>query len=167
MSDQQKWFVIYTKPRWEKKVHARLLQRGFESYCPINKQRRKWSDRVKLIEEPLFKSYVFIHVEEESLTKVRMVDGVLNFVYWNGKPGVVKDSEITSIKRFLNEYEGVTVVPADIRPDSKVLIHQGVFMDQEARVQKVLNNKVEVVIESLGYKLVAHVDKSNIIHFPE
>jgi len=48
---------------------------------------------MKTIEEPLFKSYVFVRVEEKDRTEVRYVDGVLNYVYWNGKPAVVKDEE--------------------------------------------------------------------------
>ncbi|HEV7622062.1 MAG TPA: transcription termination/antitermination NusG family protein, partial [Flavisolibacter sp.] len=49
-----KWYAIYTRPRWEKKVNGLLIQKGIESYCPLNKVRRKWSDRIKLVEEPLF-----------------------------------------------------------------------------------------------------------------
>ena len=84
-----KWYAIYTRPRWEKKVNHLLLQKGVESYCPLNKVRRKWSDRIKIIEEPLFKSYVFVKVAESDRTEIRMTDGVINFVYWNGKPAVM------------------------------------------------------------------------------
>ena len=79
----KKWFAIYTRPRWEKKVNLLLQEQGVESYCPLNKVRRKWSDRVKTIEEPLFKSYVFVKVSDEEKTTVRMTAGVMNFVYWN------------------------------------------------------------------------------------
>ncbi len=96
-----KWYAIYTRPRWEKKVNKLLTEKGIESYCPLNKVRRKWSDRMKLIEEPLFKSYVFIKITDESRTNVRMTDGVINFVYWDGKPAVIRDKEIQTIKLFL------------------------------------------------------------------
>src|SRR5687768_17707519 len=112
-----KWFAIYTRPRWEKKVHGLLSQKGIESYCPLNKVRRKWSDRIKLVEEPLFKSYVFVKVEESGRTSVRMTDGVINFVYWDGKPAVVKDKEIEAIKLFLEEYENVSLVKMDLKPN--------------------------------------------------
>src|SRR5580658_7417057 len=105
MESKKKWYVIYTKPRWEKKVHARLTEKGLANYCPFNKVRKKWSDRVKTIEEPLFKSYIFVHIAEEEQLAVRMVKGVLNFVYWLGKPALVRNSEIEAIKKFLNEYE--------------------------------------------------------------
>jgi transcription antitermination factor NusG len=161
MSNKQ-WFAIYTKPRWEKKVHHLLSEKGLEAYCPLNKVTRKWSDRMKTVEEPLFKSYVFVRVEEDEKTSVRMTNGVVNFVYWLGKPAVVKDREIEVIRKFLNEYENVMAEPLDLNPDSKVLIRQGIFMDKEATVIKVQGNKVRVVIESIGYSLVALVDKKNL-----
>jgi transcription antitermination factor NusG len=54
------WYAIYTNPRWEKKVDKLLTEAGIESYCPLNTVMRKWSDRMKKVEEPLFKSYVFV-----------------------------------------------------------------------------------------------------------
>src|SRR3954462_11033975 len=102
-----RWYAIYTRPRWEKKVNTLLSEKKIESYCPLNKMRRKWSDRIKTVEEPLFKSYVFVKIEEEERTRVRMTEGVVNFVYWNGKPALIKDREIQTIRRFLNEYENV------------------------------------------------------------
>jgi len=163
MESKKNWYAVYTKPRWEKKVHATLSARGMESYCPLNKVRKQWSDRIKLVEEPLFKSYVFVHVPEEDQTRVRMVDGVLNYVYWQGKPAVIKDREIEDIRRFLNEYQDVQLLSLDFQPESRVLIRSGVLMDKEAVVQRVLHQTVEVVIESLGYKLVAQIEKSNLV----
>ena len=163
MESKKNWYAIYTKPRWEKKVHATLSGRGMESYCPLNKVHKKWSDRVKLVEEPLFKSYVFVHVPEEDQTRVRMVDGVLNYVYWQGKPAVVKEKEIEDIRRFLNEYKDVQLKPLEFQPHGKVMIRSGVMMDKEATIQRVLHQTVEVVIESLGYKLVAQIEKNNLV----
>ena len=156
------WYAVYTKPRWEKKVDALMADQGLESYCPLNRVRKKWSDRMKWVDEPLFKSYVFVRVYPEDQTRVRMVDGVLNYVYWLGKPAVIKDSEIEDIRRFLDEHSDVQVLPVEIRPDDRVVIRSGILMDKTAVVQRVLQHTVEVVIESLGYKLVAKVDKSKV-----
>jgi transcription antitermination factor NusG len=164
MSSRQtrRWHAVYTKPRWEKKVNGLLVTKGITSYCPLNKVRKKWSDRTKLVEEPLFKSYVFVHVNEDEYSKVRMVNGVLNYVYWNGKPAIVKDHEIDTIKKFMNEFEEVESHPVDLREKQRVRIDAGVLMHQEGVVQKLMHNKVEVVIESLGYVLVATINKKNV-----
>jgi transcription antitermination factor NusG len=159
----QKWFAIYTRPRWEKKVNQLLLQKGIEVYCPLNKVRRKWSDRIKTVEEPLFKSYVFVKVADEERTKVRMTDGVVNFVYWDGKPAIIKEKEIQTIKRFLDEYENVEVVKMDLNEGDRVQVIAGPMMDQEGKVIEVKNKVAKVCIDSLGYMLIAYIDKSKLI----
>jgi transcription antitermination factor NusG len=158
-----KWYAIYTRPRWEKKVHQLLIQKGIDSFCPLNKVHRKWSDRVKLVEEPLFKSYVFVKVNEEQRTPVRMTDGVINFVYWDGKPAIIKDREIESIRKFLDEYENVSLIKLEIRDDQKVRITSGAFMDQEGKVIEVKNKSARILVESLGCLLVADIDKNKLL----
>src|SRR5215203_6579385 len=125
------------------------MQKGLVSYCPLNKVHKKWSDRIKLIEEPLFKSYVFVQVKEEDQLQVRTVSGVLNFVYWNGKPAVVKESEIETIRKFLNEYEDVQVKPVNLQTNQAVMVRRGLLMNKTGRIKRLMNNKVEVLIESL------------------
>jgi transcription antitermination factor NusG len=156
------WYAIYTKPRWEKKVHALLSEKKIESYCPLNKVRKKWSDRIKTVEEPLFKSYVFARVNGEEQTKVRLTAGVMNFVYWQGKPAIIPAKEIETIRKFLNEYENVMTEPIQLKEDGKVIIRQGLFMDHEAKILKIEGNRVKVIIESIGYALVASIDKKNL-----
>ena len=158
-----KWYAIYTKPRWEKKVNSLLLQKGIEVYCPLNKVRRKWSDRIKTVEEPLFKSYVFVKITDEERTGVRMTSGVVNFVYWNGKPAIIKEKEIQTIKRFLDDYENVEVVRIDVTEGDRVQVIAGPMMDKEGKVLEVKNKTAKVCIDSLGYMLIAYIDKSKLI----
>jgi transcription antitermination factor NusG len=156
------WYAIYTKPRWEKKVHALLSEKKIESYCPLNKVRKKWSDRIKTVEEPLFKSYVFARVNGDEQTNVRLTAGVMNFVYWQGKPAIIPAKEIETIRKFLNEYENVMTEPIQLKEDGRVIIRQGLFMDHEAKILKIEGNRVKVIIESIGYALVASIDKKNL-----
>ena len=158
----KKWLAVYTRPRWEKKVNQLLTEKGFESYCPLNKVRRKWSDRIKIVEEPLFKSYVFVKVNEEDRTGIRMTTGAINFVYWTGKPAVIKEREITAIKRFLNEYENVEARPVALKTDQRVRVTTGTFMDQEGKVLEVRRKIAKVAIDSLGYILIAYIDRSKL-----
>ncbi len=158
----RKWLAIYTRPRWEKKVNRLLEEKGFESYCPLNKVRRKWSDRVKVVMEPLFKSYVFIKVTEEDRAAVRMTPGAINFVYWQGKPAVIREKEITAIKRFLDEYENVEARPLTLRVNQRVRITDGTLMDQEGKVLDIRRKTAKVAIDSLGYILVAYIERSKL-----
>lgn len=157
-----KWLAIYTRPRWEKKVNQTLIDRGFESYCPLTKIRRKWSDRIKTVEEPLFKSYVFVKIADTDRTAVRMINGAINFVYWAGKPAVVKEKEIIAIRRFLDEYENVEAVPVDLEINQRVRISGGTLMDKEGKVLEVRRKTVKVAIDSLGYVLIAYIDRTKL-----
>ena len=158
----RKWLAVYTRPRWEKKVNQLLQEKGLESYCPLNKVRRKWSDRIKIVEEPLFRSYVFVKVNEQDRTAVRMTAGAKNFVYWLGKPAVIKEKEITAIKKFLNEYENVDVRPVDLKVNQRVRITTGTLMDQEGKVLDLRHKTARVAIDSLGYILVAYIDRTKL-----
>ena len=158
----RKWLAIYTRPRWEKKVNQLLTEKGLESYCPLNKVRRKWSDRVKIVEEPLFKSYVFVKVKEEERTAVRMTNGTVNFVYWDGKPAVIKEKEIIAIKRFLDEYENVEARPVELAVNQRVRITNGTLMDHEGKVLDVRHKTAKVAIDSLGYILIAYIDRTKL-----
>ena len=93
----KRWHVIYTKSKWEKKVEGLLLKSGIESWCPVQKKERQWSDRKKIIEEPLFRSYVFVKIEKEEHSKVLGTIGVVNFLYFEKKPAIIRDNEIETI----------------------------------------------------------------------
>ena len=162
MTETKHWYAVYTRPRWEKKVDALLKRYKVETYCPLNKVERKWTDRNKIVDMPLFPSYVFVHISDTEKTTVRMVDGVVNFVYWQGKPAVIKDEEINLIKRFLGEYQNVEVQLLELAEGQRVRILTGAFTDQLACVVKDLHNRAVVRIESLGVALVATVEKSNM-----
>jgi transcription antitermination factor NusG len=92
-----------------------------------------------------------------------MTDGIINFVYWNGKPAVVKDAEINTIKRFLDEYENVTLQRIDVGVNERVKVIAGPMMEAEGRVLELKNKTAKVAIDSLGYVLVATIDKTKLI----
>lgn len=161
----KKWYAVYTKPRSEKAVFKRLVESSFETYCPLNKVRKQWSDRIKTVYEPLFKSYVFVRATEQDLDLVRRVSGVVNFVYWLSKPAVIKDSDIERIKRFLQDYETVQVEPSGLKefaPNTKVVVTGGVLMEKEGKIINEHKKRVELLIEGLDYKLVVFVDKEKL-----
>lgn len=163
MTSPKKWYAIYTKPKWEKRVDQLLKNKDIESYCPLNKVCRQWSDRKKIVQEPLFISYVFVQLTEAMIHSIKEVDGVINLVYWLGKPAVIRDEEIQAIKEFLDTYENVQLEKAKISINDTVKIISGAFMDMEGRVVQVMNNTIKVILPSLGFAMVAPVTKVNVI----
>jgi len=156
MTDIKNWMAVYTKPRWEKKVDRVLLQKGITSWCPIQKAERQWSDRKKIIEVPLFSSYVFVNITKEERLGVLQTNGVINFVHYLNKPAVIRNEEIATIKLYLQEKD-VTVSVQSIqsfRENDKVVISQGVFMDNTGTIIRTANKKVYVRLESLGQVMV-------------
>src|SRR5687767_10865779 len=103
------WFAVYTRPRWEKKISAILEQKGIEYYCPVQKVVRQWSDRKKVILEPVFKTYIFIKISEQKKWDIKRIDGILNYVYWLGKPAKIPEKDIDNVRKFLSEFDDVQV----------------------------------------------------------
>ena len=163
MSETKKnWYAVYTKPRWEKKIAQKLQEKGITAYCPLNKVTRQWSDRKKVVLEPLFKGYVFVQIEDEKKWDARLVNGVLNYVYWNGKVAIIRDDEIDTIRRFLHEFSDVEVWEYKFEVNKKVRIKQGLLMNHEGILLEISGNRARVKIESMGVELSAIFEKSNL-----
>ncbi|MCK9402252.1 MAG: UpxY family transcription antiterminator [Chitinophagaceae bacterium] len=156
MQPEKKWYAVYTKPRWEKKIDAALIKKGVESWCPLQKIEKQWSDRKKIIEDPLFKSYVFVRIDVTERTKVLMTDGLLNFVYYLGKPAVIKNEEVAIIKSYLAEKDATISIfsKEGFMEDAKIKVNHGVFMGNEGTVLRGGKKKVYVKLESLGQVMV-------------
>ncbi|HMI63378.1 MAG TPA: UpxY family transcription antiterminator [Puia sp.] len=156
------WYAVYTKPRWEKKVAEVLTRNSIENYCPLNKVQRQWHDRKKIVQEPLFASYVFVKVEDSRFAELRRIGGVLNLVYWLQKPAVIRDEEITMIRKFLDEYTDVQLEKTVVSVNDVVRVIKGPLMEQEGNVLAVRNRTVRISLPSLGYIMVAEVERQNV-----
>jgi transcription antitermination factor NusG len=156
------WYAVYTKPRWEKKVADLLVRKKIENYCPLNRVHRQWSDRKKIVLEPLFTSYVFVRIQEANQLAIRQTDGILNFVYWLGKPAVIREDEIEAIKRFLKDHDNVKLEKVFLNENDRVRVLSGPLMMREGNVLEVKNKTVKVMLPTLGYTLVAELEKGNI-----
>lgn len=160
--DDKTWYVVYTRPRWEKKVSQSLEKKGIEYYCPLNKVRKQWKDRKKVVMEPLFKGYIFIKTSEAAKWDIKKIDGILNYVYWLGRPAKVKEEEIFTIRKFLQEFKDVEVVNRSMTVDARVVIKQGVLMNYNGIVVEVMGSRAKVQIDSMGIQLSAVFDKQNL-----
>lgn len=156
------WHAVYTKPRWEKKVAALLEAKGIEYYCPLNKVIKQWSDRKKTVLEPLFKSYVFVQVAEDKKWELLNISGIINYVTWLGKPAKIKESEIATIRKFLQEFTSVEVVEGPLVINDKVKVKQGVLMNYQGILLQISGNRASVKIESMGVQLITLIDKKNL-----
>lgn len=158
------WLVIYTRPNWEKRVHQLLVTAGIESYCPVRIEQHIWADRKKMVSVPVFSSYVFVKINRQEESIVRQTLGVINFVYYLGRPAVVRNSEIEAIQRFLNEYPDLEIIAIkELESGERVKIRNGPFMNQEGNVLQIRGKNVLLRLENLESVLVTKVSVKNIV----
>jgi transcription antitermination factor NusG len=151
------WYVLYTKPKAEKRVADFLSNMNLEVFCPTVIEVRQWSDRKKKVKIPLFNSYVFINIKERERYKVFDVPGVVKYLFWLGKPAVVRDVEIETIRQWLEGDELEEVSVGDLSPGDKVIINSGAFKDQEAIVKEVGSRRMKLILLSLGCTVNAKI----------
>ena len=144
------WYVVYTKPKWEKKVAEQLQKRGIACYCPLVIQMRQWSDRKKKVEVPLFNSYVFVQLAEGDRNAVFECVGVVRYLFWLGKPAIVRNEEIEVIKKWLNMSDSIDVAVSSYQVGDSIQLESGPFSAQTATIKEMTNTHYVLVLESLG-----------------
>jgi transcriptional antiterminator RfaH len=143
------WYVIYTKPRNEKKVADRLKHIGVDVYCPMFTMVKQWSDRKKKVEVPLLNSYVFVNLKEKDRELVFQVSGVVRYLFWLGKPAIVREEEIEALQDGLKEtitsFEVSAIKIGDMLP-----IPTGPFQGKEGIIKQINKNSLQLILKELG-----------------
>ena len=139
------WYVLYTKSRHEKFVESRLLQKGIEAFTPKITLRRRWSDRIKLIEEPLFKSYCFAKFCLEDKLRLVVQEGVVNVVHFKSRYIPVQDSVINSLKLLTENQIKLDPYPY-LKVGNRVVIKRGPLEGVEGFIVEKRNKNTTLVI---------------------
>ena len=161
-SNADSWYVLYTKPRNEKKVAERLSAAGYNVYCPLHKVKRQWSDRMKVVEEPLFKGYLFIQVEDKRRDEVFNYPGAVRYLFWLRRPAIVRESEICTIQKWLGQYDHSDIDISRIIPGDYVRITTGPFTGEQAILLDKTNKKAVVQLKELGLQLSLSLSNSDL-----
>ena len=149
-----KWYVVYTKPKWEKRAAEQLIQLGVECYCPTIKKTIQRSDRKVKVEVPLFNNYIFVQLADKDRNMVFLSPGVIRYLFWLGRHAIVKEKEIDIIKEWLNvgdTSKEISVMQYQI--GDKIKLHSGPFCEQTAFVKDITKTHYVLILESLGYVL--------------
>jgi len=154
------WYVIYTKSRYEKKVEALLLEKGFTAYCPKRTVARQWSDRIKMVVEPLFRSYVFVQMDLHQKYDILNTQGVVKFVNFKGEMAEIRDEEIDRIKALLGEFDHADIEIDSYQANDSVTIGSGPFMDNEGIVMEIKGHKTILYLAALGIKIEVDQEKN-------
>lgn len=154
----KRWLVGYTTPRAEKQVYEKLLKQGYTVFLPLAKASRRWSDRIKIVEIPLFTSYIFVKANSHEIYEsLRNTPGLIRYLYMEGKFAEVSDKEIDNIKKFLSKTEGYQF---SFEENQTVEIKDGVLKGRRGVVTKLGKDKLQLKIEQFGWVVKAEVFKT-------
>jgi len=161
---QKNWYIIYTKPKCEKKVATLLTKRKIENFFPLNYKEINSFRKRKSFQEPLFKSYIFTNIEENEIEKIKTIDGVVNIVYWKGMPAVIKEEEIKVIKDFITDYQDIVVekTAVNVKDVARAINASRYSITGNVLISK--NTMAKVNLPSIGYTLVAKVEPADSLH---
>ena len=149
-----KWHVLYTKPRHEIKALERLAQNGFEVFCPMKTKLKQWSDRKKKVSEPLLPSYIFIKTTEKKRETPLKDPSVLNYIFWLGKPAIVRESEITTLKGIISKDKVQEFEIRKLKIGDEIDINKEKIKGEKAIIKSVSNNYVKAELTELGMTIV-------------
>ena len=149
-----KWHVLYTKPRHEIKALERLTQNGFEVYCPMKTTLKQWSDRKKKVSTPLLPSYLFIKTTEKKRAIPLTDPSVLNYIFWLGKPAIIRESEIDTLKGIITKDKAQEFEIRPLKVGDEIDIIKGQIKGKNASIKSISNNYIKAELKELGMTIV-------------
>jgi transcription antitermination factor NusG len=153
-----KWYAVYTNPRAEKLVNNRLLETGVETYLPMQKTYRQWSDRKKLVEKPLLSSYVFVKVIPTDFPKVYRTIGVVKFISFEGKPVSIPQKQIDNLRLLIDSNAEIAVTSEKFEKGDNVEVITGSLTGLRGELVKVHGRKKVIIrIDKLEQNIVVTI----------
>ncbi len=161
---EAKWRVLYTKSRQEKKVANLLTERGIINYLPTTKTLKQWSDRKKKVEVVLFKSYVFVNLDEREYYEALKVPGVVKYVSFDGKAATISEKQIETIKNTINNELEFEISTDYFKKGDLLTIKKGPLKGATGEVVSWSGKKRLLVrITEIGYSMIVHLSPDDLL----
>lgn len=153
------WLILYTKPRFEKKVAQKLEEMKMDYFLPLHKTLKQWSDRRKWVEEPLFKSYLFVKHHPAQYYDILNIPGSVKFIHFNGELASIRASKIDEIKLLLSHFSDVDVVQMQhVEPADEVRVIAGPLQGLKGKALEYKGKQVLAVeVEHIGQSLIVQL----------
>ncbi len=156
------WYALSTKARHEKKVYERLLLKKVESYLPLQTINKKWSDRYKIVEEPLFSCYIFVKMALKNRVQILQTDGVVRLVNFNGIPATIPESQLNAIRLLLKQKKEIQRI-SYLTPGQKVEVTQGPLKGVNGVLVNVKNkHRLVLRLDSIMQAISVDIDHRDI-----
>jgi len=159
--EEEKWYALYTRPRAEKQVYQRLMENHIETFLPLQKTYRMWSDRKKLVEKPLLSSYIFVKTKSKHFPEVYKVLGVVKFVTFEGHPASIPQKQIDNLRLLINSDEEIEISSEKFEKGDNVEVVNGALAGLTGELIKIgSKNRVVVRIDKLEQNLILKIPKT-------
>ncbi len=158
---EPKWYAVYTNPRAEKLVLNRLVEEGIETFLPLQKTIRIWSDRKKIVEKPLLSSYVFVRVIPHDFPKVYKTTGVVKFITFEGQPSSIPPKQIDNLRLLINSDADIEVTSEKFEKGDNVEVVNGSMCGLTGELIKMGGKKRVIVrIDRLDQNIILTIPVS-------
>lgn len=156
---KRQWFAVYTHSRAEKKVASELALIGTEHYLPLYKTLKKWSDRKKIVEEVLIRSYIFVRITEKEFLQVLQIPGVVKIIHFSGKPVPIPDWQIENLKIVLGAKVPIESDCIEFEKGQEVRIAYGALLGVRGTILRIKGQqKLVISIDALNYNMTIDID---------
>ncbi|NOY49789.1 MAG: UpxY family transcription antiterminator [Chlorobi bacterium] len=157
------WYAVYVKSRSEKKVALEFEFNDIDYYLPLIKKLKIWSDRKKWVEEPLFRSYIFVHIDQKDYFKVLQTINVVKYISFEGMAVPIRNEQIEAVRYYLNEKDPENIDNQVWETGRKVKVVSGSLIGLEGELIDIRGKKkVKVEIEAVGRTLIIQIPKSKL-----
>ncbi|HAH24855.1 MAG TPA: antitermination protein NusG [Prolixibacteraceae bacterium] len=163
------WHAVYVKSRAEKKAQSELQTQEIDTFLPLQRKLRQWSDRKKWVEMPLISGYLFVRASRKEYDQVLQSNYIVSYVRFEGKAAVVPDSQIEYLKLMLSQDNTpIEITQEKLKPGQMIEVVSGPFIGLKGKLQKIKGkSKVAVELEQLGYSALVEIQTENIQPFKD
>jgi len=162
----RKWYPVYTHARAEKKACEALAKKGIETYLPLSRKLKQWSDRKKWVEEPFIKSYLFVCITEQEQMEVLMTKGIARFIYFSGKIASMPNTQIEELKLLMASPYELDVTEENLQAGEQIVIKAGPLKGLKGEIVSYRSQKQLVLrLENMGLSILVNVSAALINRF--
>ena len=156
------WYALYTRSRHEKYVDQELNKKGIETFLPLRRVMHHWSDRRQIIEEPLFKGYLFVRIPLSNRFNVLNTVGAVNFVGISAGPLEVPERELMTVRQFIEQEIQIDPFPY-LKEGDRVYVRSGPFKGVEGFiVRKDKHCRLVISLDLLMQSISIEIDQASV-----
>lgn len=157
------WYALSTRSRHEKLAYEELNRRGIYAFLPLRRITRRWSDRMRIIEEPLFRGYLFVHASLSDRWEILGARGIVRFVGPSAaRPFSIPEKEINAVRLFIENDLSVDPYPY-LKEGERVYVRSGPCRGVEGFIiRKGHHSRLIVSVDLLSRSVSVEVDAANV-----